>query len=38
MKNSYKKDLKGVSTGSNLYICVLILTEPASSQEVLNGT
>ena len=38
MKGSYEKDLKIVNTRSNLYICILILNEPASSQEVLNGT
>ena len=39
MKSSYGKDLKGVNTRINLYICILILNEPASSQEVLmvNG-
>ena len=36
IKVSYEKDLKSVNTRSNLYICILI--EPASSQEVLNGT
>ena len=36
MKSSYEKDLKSVNTGSNLYICILILIEPASSQEVLE--
>ena len=38
MKSSYEKDLKSVNTRSNLYICILILNELASSQEVLNGT
>ena len=38
MKSSYEKDPKNVNTGSNLYICILILNEPASSQEVLNST
>ena len=38
MKSSYEKDLESVNTRSNLYICILILNEPASSQEVLNGT
>ena len=38
MKSSYEKDLKSVNTRSNLYTCILILIEPASSQEVLNGT
>ena len=38
MKSSYEKDLKSVNTRSNLYICILILIEPASSQKVLNGT
>ena len=38
MKSSHGKDLKSVNTGSNLYICILILNEPASSQEVLNVT
>ena len=38
MKSSYEKDLKSVNTKSNLYINILILIEPASSQEVLNGT
>ena len=37
MKSSYEKDLKSVNTRSNLYICILILIEPASSQEVLRG-
>ena len=34
MKSSYEKDLKSVNTRSNLYICLLILNEPAGSQEV----
>ena len=38
MKNGYEKDLKSVMTRSNLYIYILILNEPATSQEVLNGT
>ena len=38
MKSSYEKDLKSVNTSSNLYICILILIETASSQEVSNGT
>ena len=38
MKSSYEKDLKSVNTKNNLYICILVLNEPASSQEVLNGT
>ena len=38
MKSSYEKDLKSVNTGSHLYICILIVNEPASSQEVLNVT
>ena len=38
MKTSDEKDLKSVSTKSNLYICILILNEPANTQEVLNGT
>ena len=38
MKNSYEKDLKSVNTRSNLYICILILNEPASSREVSNDT
>ena len=36
MKSSFEKDLECVNTRSNLYMCILI--EPASSQEVLNGT
>ena len=35
MKSSYEKDLKIVNKGSNLYICILTLIEPASSQEAL---
>ena len=31
---SYEKDLKSVNTRSNLYICILILNQPAGSQEV----
>ena len=38
MLGSYENDPKSVNTRSNLYICILILIEPASSQEVLNGT
>ena len=39
MKSSYEKDLKvSIPLKSNLYNCILILNEPASSQEVLNGT
>ena len=38
MESSYEKDLKSVNTRSNLYTCILILNEPARSQEVLNGT
>ena len=38
MKSSYEKDLKSVNTRSNLDTCILILIEPASSQEILNGT
>ena len=38
MKSSYEKNLKSVNTRRNLYICILILIEPAGSQEVLNGT
>ena len=30
----YEKNLKSVNTRSNLYICILILNEPAGSQEV----
>ena len=37
MKSRYEKDLKSVNTRSNLYICILISNEPASSQKVLNG-
>ena len=33
-----EKDLKSVNTKSNLYICILILNELASSQEVSNST
>ena len=29
-ESSYEKDLKSVNTRSNLYICILILIEPAS--------
>ena len=38
MKSGHEKDLKSVNTRSNLYLCMLILIEPVSSQEVLNGT
>ena len=38
MKSSYEKDLKSVNTRSDLYIYILILNEPANSQEALNGT
>ena len=34
MKSSYEKDLKSANTRSKLYICILILNEPAGSQEV----
>ena len=37
-ESSYEKDLKSVNKRSNLHICILILNEPARSQEVLNGT
>ena len=36
MKSSYEKDLKSVNTRSNLYICILILNEPAGSQEYMK--
>ena len=36
MKSSYEKALKSVNSKSSLYICILILYEPACSQEVLN--
>ena len=34
MKSSYEKDLKSINTISNLVICILILIELASSQEI----
>ena len=38
MKSNYEKDLRSANTKSSLYICILMSNEPASSQEVSNGT